>query len=57
MFLGSSLAIEPIAPDTVGDDELIAKSKGFDEKSFRTAAPGQKKLNRKRNREAKRRSE
>ncbi|MEO7453720.1 MAG: hypothetical protein ABIV13_03035, partial [Fimbriimonadales bacterium] len=52
MFLGSNLAAEPIAPDTVGDDELIARSKGFDEQSFRTAAPGQKKLNRKQNRQA-----
>jgi len=57
MYMGSALAKEPIAPDTVGDDKLIAKSKGFDEKSFRTAAPGQKKLNRKRNKEAKRRNE
>ena len=54
MFLGSTLASEPIAPSTVGDDELIAKSKGFDEQSFRTAAPGQKKLNRKLNKQAKR---
>lgn len=53
MFLGSNLAAEPIAPSTVGDDELIARSKGFDEQSFRTAAPGQKKLNRKQNRQAK----
>ena len=54
MFLGSTLASEPIAPSTVGDDELIARSKGFDEQSFRTAAPGQKKLNRKLNKQAKR---
>ena len=55
MFLGSALVAEPFVPDTVGDDELVARSKGFDEHSFRTASPGAKKANRKRNKEAKRR--
>ncbi|MGI8924099.1 MAG: hypothetical protein ACR2HJ_08705 [Fimbriimonadales bacterium] len=57
MFLGSTLAQEPIAPNTVGDDRLIARSKGFDDQSFRMKAPGQKKLNRKANKGAKRRKE
>jgi hypothetical protein len=55
MFLGSALATEPFVPNTVGDDGLVARSKGFDEHSFRTAAPGAKKANRKRNKDAKKR--
>jgi hypothetical protein len=53
MYLGSQLAVEDRAPSTVGDDKIIAQSKGFDEQSFRTAAPGTKKINRKANRERK----
>jgi len=53
-FLGNELAQPDIAPQTVGDDKTIAQSKGFDEQSFRTAAPGQKKINRKANRARKR---
>jgi len=56
-FLGSTLAQEPIAPNTVGDDRLIARSKGFDDQSFRMNAPGQKKLNRRANKAFKRRKE
>lgn len=50
MFLGQQLAVEDMAPRTVGDDRDIAQSKGFDDQSFRTAAPGHKKENRKANR-------
>ncbi|MEQ1932992.1 MAG: hypothetical protein ABL962_03805, partial [Fimbriimonadaceae bacterium] len=39
MFLGSALAVEDRAPKTVGDDKIIAASKGFDDQSFRTLAP------------------
>lgn len=53
-FLENELAMTEAGPDTVGGDEVVARSKGFDETSFRTAAPGQKKLNRKANRERKR---
>lgn len=52
-FLGSALAAEDQAPRTVGDDRTIAASKGFDDQSFRTQAPGSKKTNRKLNRERK----
>lgn len=38
------------APLTVGDDRTIAFAKGFDDQSFRTIAPGKKKLNRRENR-------
>ena len=55
MFLGQSLTELDRAPRTVGDDKLIAASKGFDDQSFRTLAPGMKKLQRKANRERKRR--
>jgi hypothetical protein len=54
MYLGSNLAALDDAPRTVGDDRIIAASKGFDEQSFRTLAPGLKKLNRKLNRARKR---
>lgn len=53
MFLGSQLAPEDRAPRTTGDDKTIAASKGFDEQSFRTQAPGQKKLNRQANKKRK----
>ncbi len=53
-FLGSALATENQAPRTVGDDKIIAASKGFDEQSFRTQAPGTKKINRQENRARKR---
>lgn len=54
MFLGHQLAPEDNAPRTVGDDKVIAASKGFDEQSFRTTAPGAKKLNRQANQARKR---
>jgi hypothetical protein len=54
MFLGGVMAAEDQAPLRVGSDEVIARQKGFDEWSFRTQAPGQKKLNRQANRERKR---
>jgi hypothetical protein len=50
MYVGSILAQPDLAPQRVGSDEIIAKQKGFDEMSFRTSAPGNKKLNRKENR-------
>lgn len=56
MYLANQLAQPDIAPLRTGDDETIARAKGFDEKSFRTAAPGNKKLNRKQNRERKKQS-
>jgi len=56
MYLANQLAKPDIAPLRTGDDETIARAKGFDEKSFRTAAPGNKKLNRKQNRERKKQS-
>jgi len=46
-FLDNELANTESGPNTVGGDEVVARSKGFDEQSFRTAAPGQKKLSRK----------
>jgi|GEM_PF-2244790 len=49
-YLGNELAQPDIAPLRTGDDETILRAKGFDEQSFRTAAPGHKKLNRKVNR-------
>lgn len=55
MYLGNELAQPDIAPQTVGSDKDIAKAKGFDDQSFRTAAPGQKKTNRKANRARKQR--
>lgn len=56
MFLGQKFAAEDKAPRTVGDDRVIAQSKGFDDQSFRTAAPGNKKENRKANRLRKKKS-
>ena len=55
MFLGGVLAVEDQAPLRVGSDEVVARQKGFDEWSFRTMPPGQKKLNRRANRIRKRR--
>lgn len=55
-YLGNELAQPDIAPLRTGDDETIARAKGFDEQSFRTAAPGTKKLNRKINRARKKKS-
>jgi hypothetical protein len=57
MYLGNQLAQPDIAPQVVGDDETLARAKGFDEKSFRTQAPGSKKLNRKANRARKKGSQ
>ncbi|HZH98806.1 MAG TPA: hypothetical protein VEX38_07525, partial [Fimbriimonadaceae bacterium] len=54
MYLGSALTAEDTAPRTVGDDRIIAQAKGFDEQSFRTSAPGQKKMQRSENRKRKR---
>ncbi|MDR3692638.1 MAG: hypothetical protein P4L46_24875 [Fimbriimonas sp.] len=53
-FLSNDLVEGDPAPETVGGDEVIARSKGFDDMSFRTMAPGNKKLNRKENRLRKR---
>lgn len=57
MFLGQKLAVEDRASRTVGDDRVIAASKGFDDQSFRTAAPGKKKENRKANKARKKGNE
>lgn len=54
MYLGNELAQPDIAPQTVGSDKDLAKAKGFDDQSFRTAAPGKKKLNRRANKSKKR---
>ncbi|MFM9873217.1 MAG: hypothetical protein ACKVQS_07100, partial [Fimbriimonadaceae bacterium] len=56
-YLGSELAQPDTAPLRKGSDEIIARAKGFDKQSFRTAAPGNKKLNRKTNRAKKKQSE
>jgi hypothetical protein len=56
-YLANELAQPDIAPLRTGSDEIIARAKGFDEQSFRTAAPGNKKLNRKANRAKKKASE
>lgn len=53
MFVGGVLSNLDGAPCTSGDDRVLAAAKGFDEYSFRTLAPGAKKLNRKQNRECK----
>ena len=57
MFLVIELAQPDIAPQTVGDDKTIAQSKGFNEQSFRTSAPGNKKLNRTANKARKRKGQ
>jgi hypothetical protein len=54
MYLGNQLAQPDIAPLTVGSDKVIAAQKGFDDMSFRTTAPGAKKLHREKNRLRKR---
>lgn len=53
-FLGNQLAEADAAPLRVGSDAVVAQQKGFDDQSFRTAAPGAKKANRKENRARKR---
>ncbi|RYG27540.1 hypothetical protein EON81_29960 [bacterium] len=53
-FLGSQLAQPDLAPQRVGSDEILARQKGFDAMSFRTAAPGAKKEHRAENRKRKR---
>jgi hypothetical protein len=50
MFLGNQLAETDDAQRTTGDDRIIAQSKGFDDQSFRTASPGERKVRRKQNR-------
>lgn len=52
-FIGSVIGRADEIPYTVGSDEVIARQKGFDEHSFRTMAPGLKKLHRKVNRNRK----
>jgi hypothetical protein len=54
VFLANELARPDDAPLTTGGDDVVARSKGFDEASFRNAKPGQKKLNRQANRLRKR---
>ncbi len=56
MYLGNELAQPDIAPQSVGGDDVIARAKGFDDKSFRTQAPGNKKLNRKANKARKKKA-
>ena len=46
MYLGGVLGQRDEAPITVGDDETIARQKGFDDQSFRQISPGLKKLRR-----------
>jgi hypothetical protein len=53
-FIGNQLAEDDAAPLRVGSDEVVARQIGFDEMSFRTAAPGAKKAHRKANRDRKR---
>jgi hypothetical protein len=53
-FLSNELVGRDEAPTTVGGDLVVAQSKGFDEFSFRTLSPGQRKLNRMENRARKR---
>ena len=48
-YMSSVLCIKDDGPQTVGGDKVVAYAKGFDEYSFRTMAPGQKKTNRKNN--------
>ncbi|MCB0825624.1 MAG: hypothetical protein KDC26_05505 [Armatimonadetes bacterium] len=57
MYLGNQLSTRDESALTTGSDEDIARAKGFDEQSFRTSAPGNKKLNRKKNRERKKGSD
>jgi hypothetical protein len=53
MYISNFLLEKETIPDWVGDDKVIAKQKGFGEESFRTRAPGAKKVSRKLNRERK----
>jgi hypothetical protein len=55
-YLSNQLAQPDTGPQTVGSDRDLALAKGFDDMSFRTLAPGAKKLARKQNRERKRRT-
>jgi len=50
MYMGNVLTTINMMPYTTGGDKVVAQQHGFDDMSFRTAAPGQKKLNRKINR-------
>jgi len=50
VFLGNQLATIDESQRTTGDDCIIAASKGFDDQSFRTASPGERKVRRKQNR-------
>lgn len=54
MFLGSVLVKDTPMSITTGDDKVLAQQKGFDDMSFKTMAPGKKKLNRKENKLKKR---
>ncbi|MBS1709464.1 MAG: hypothetical protein JSS65_12190 [Armatimonadetes bacterium] len=49
-YLVNFLSPSGNSPTTVGDDKTIARQKGFDDQSFRQAAPGNKKVNRAANR-------
>lgn len=53
-YLGNVLTTPDDAPCTVGGDEVVARQKGFDQYSFRTQAPGHKKINRAMNKARKR---
>ena len=54
MYLGNVLTKQDLMPMTTGGDRVLAQQKGFDDMSFRTLAPGTKKLNRAANRAKKR---
>jgi hypothetical protein len=56
MYLGNVLTKLDMGYITTGGDKIIAQSKGFDDMSFRTMAPGKKKENRKINRERKKKN-
>lgn len=50
MYLGSILAASDDSARTVGNDEVIARAKGFGPESFRSSAPSVKKSRRRENR-------
>lgn len=50
MYLGSILAASDDSARTVGNDEVIARAKGFGPESFRSSAPSEKKSRRRENR-------
>lgn len=54
MYLSNELAPPDLSPVTTGGDELVARSKGFDEQSFRRGNPGGKDERRRQNRMRKR---